>query len=346
MLSFVSVSIELRYSKAACFVTMEKLYSVEKCPQSYDQYEFTLSDLYRKLAKDELREDDEIREQSLTQMREWIAKHPYISKCRTDASFLLRFLRFRKYSVPMACEALERYLAMRETFPQWFKNLDCNDPAMREMLQDGVFTKLGQDAEGRTVILFRFASFNVDKFTSLQEGRFTVLLIETLLECEELQIGGFRVLIDYTGSVLKHYGIWGVSDMKVFMDAINRSYPIRIREVHGAKFPKFAVSLLNLLLTFASPKLKDRITCHNSVEEMAKRCESTLLPKEWGGVCDLQEFNQRFQDHLEDRRQVLLALDEMDIDTTNYTSLWKHHEAPENEIDSGAMGSFRKLDVD
>ena len=79
---------------------------------------------------------------------------------------------------------------------------------------------------------------------------------------------------------------------------------------------------------------------------MAKRCESTLLPKEWGGVCDLQEFNQRFQDHLEDRRQVLLALDEMDIDTTNYTSLWKHHEAPENEIDSGAMGSFRKLDVD
>uniref|UniRef100_A0A182UIP1 CRAL-TRIO domain-containing protein n=1 Tax=Anopheles melas TaxID=34690 RepID=A0A182UIP1_9DIPT len=175
------------------------------------------------------------------------------------------------------------------------------------MLQDGVFTKLGQDAEGRMVILFRFARFNVDKFSSLQEGRFTVLLIETLLEWEELQIGGFRVLIDYTGSVLKHYGIWGVSDMKVFMDAINRSYPIRIREVHGAKFPKFAVSLLNLLLTFASPKLKDRITCHNSVEEMAKRCESTLLPKEWGGVCDLQEFNQRFQDHLEDRRQVLLA---------------------------------------
>uniref|UniRef100_A0A182SWV0 CRAL-TRIO domain-containing protein n=1 Tax=Anopheles maculatus TaxID=74869 RepID=A0A182SWV0_9DIPT len=325
---------------------MEKQYSVEKCPASYEPYEFTLPDRYRKLAKEELREDDEIREQSLAQMRDWIAKHPYIRKCRTDASFLLRFLRFRKYSVPKACEALERYLAMRQTFPEWFKNLDCNDPAMKEMLNDVVFTKFGEDADGRTVILFRFARFNVEKFSALQEGRFTVMLIETLLEWEELQIGGFRVFVDYTDSVLKHYGIWGISDMRIFMDAINRSYPIRIREIHGAKFPKFAISLLNLMLSFASPKLKDRIRCHDSVEEMANQCDASLRPSVWGGQCDLQEINQRFMKHLEDRRQVMLALDEMDIDTAHYTSLWKYTAASESEIDSGAMGSFRKLGVD
>ncbi|XP_049293778.1 retinaldehyde-binding protein 1-like [Anopheles funestus] len=326
--------------------SMKTQYSVEKCPSKYDQYEFTLSDLYRNIAKEELREDDEIREQSLVQMREWIAKHPYIRKCRTDASFLLRFLRFRKYSVPMACEALERYLAMRQTFPQWFKNLDCNESAMREMLKDGVFTRLGEDSDGRTMILFRFVRFNVEKFSALQEGRFTALLIETLLEWEELQIGGFRVLIDFTDTVLKHYGIWGISDMKIFMDAINRSYPIRFREIHGAKFPKFALSLLNLLLSFASPKLKDRIVCHNNVEELAKQCESSLRPNDWGGECDLLELNERFMNHLKDRREVILALDEMDIDTAHYTSLWKQTSASDNEIDSGTMGSFRKLNVD
>uniref|UniRef100_A0A182PZG7 CRAL-TRIO domain-containing protein n=1 Tax=Anopheles farauti TaxID=69004 RepID=A0A182PZG7_9DIPT len=325
---------------------MAKHYSVEKRPESYEPYEFKLPELYRKLAKEELREDDEIREQSLTQMREWIAKHPFIRKCRTDASFLLRFLRFRKYSVPMACEALERYLAMRQSFPQWFKNLDYNEPDLREMLEDGVFAKIGEDADGRTVIVFRFARFNVEKFGPLQEGRFVALLIETLLEWEELQIGGFRVLVDYTDSVLKHYGIWGISDMKIFMDAINRSYPIRIREIHGAKFPKFAVSILNLLLTFASPKLKDRITCYKTVKEMAANFDPSLLLKEWGGNCDLHELNQRFLKHLEDRREVILALDEMDIDTAHYASLWQQTTAVENEIDGGAMGSFRKLDVD
>ncbi|XP_053674843.1 clavesin-2-like [Anopheles nili] len=327
-------------------VTPATNYSVEKRPESYDKYEFTLPELYRKIAKDELREDDEIREQSLTQMREWIAKHPYIRRCRTDASFLLRFLRFRKYSIPMACEALERYLAMRETFPTWFKNLDCNDPVMREMLEDVLFSKIGQDAEGRMVILFRPRLLNVDKFGPLEQGRLVALLIESLLEWEELQIGGFRVMLDFTDTVMKLYGLWGVSDMKIFMDAINRSYPIRFREIHGAKFPKFAVSILNLMLTFASPKLKERIICHNTVLEMKTKFDPSLLPESYGGKLDLNELHRKFRKHLEDRRSVILALDDMDIDTTQYSALWSQSNLVENEVEGGVAGSFRKLNVD
>uniref|UniRef100_A0A2M4ADW1 Putative phosphatidylinositol transfer protein sec14 n=1 Tax=Anopheles triannulatus TaxID=58253 RepID=A0A2M4ADW1_9DIPT len=321
-------------------------YSVEKRPDSYDKYEFTLPDLYRKLAKEELREDDEIREQSLEQMREWIAKHPYIRKCRTDSSFLLRFLRFRKYSVPMACEALERYLAMRETFPTWFKNLDCNEPAMHELLSDAVFTKLGQDEDGRTVILFTVKNLNVDKFDALAQGRLVALLIESLLEWEEVQIGGFRVMLNFSDTVMKHYGLWGVSDMKIFMDAINRSYPIRFREIHGAKLPKFAVSVLNLLLTFASPKLKERIICHNTVLEMKSKFDVSLVPQELGGEVDVADAGRKFLKHLENRRSVILGLDEMDIDTAHFSSLWSQSNVVENEVDGGVAGSFRKLNVD
>ncbi|XP_052860318.1 retinaldehyde-binding protein 1-like [Anopheles cruzii] len=321
-------------------------YSVEKRPESYEKYEFTLPELYRNLAKKELREDDNIREQSLEQMREWIAKHPYIRKCRTDASFLLRFLRFRKYSVPTACEALERYLAMRETFPTWFKNLDCNEPRMRELLEDGVCFRVGQDSDGRTVILFSVRNMNVDKFDPLDQGRFVALVIEALLEMEEVQIGGFRVMVNFTDTVLKHYGVWGVTDMKIFMDAINRSYPIRIREVHGAKLPKFAVSILNLLLTFASPKLKERIICHKTVLEMKSKFDASVLPTEFGGEVDLGEINRKFLKHLEDRRTVIMALDELDIDTAHYSALWNQSHVVENEVEGGVAGSFRKLNVD
>ncbi|XP_049545487.1 retinaldehyde-binding protein 1-like [Anopheles darlingi] len=321
-------------------------FSVEKRPESYDKYEFTLPELYRKLAKEELREDDEIREQSLEQMREWIAKHRYIRKCRTDSSFLLRFLRFRKYSVPMACEALERYLAMRETFPQWFKNLDCNEPALRQMLEDGVFVRLGTDETGRMVIHFRFAQFNVEKFNAVQEGRFTALLIESLLEWEEMQIGGVRVVVDFRGSVMKHFGIWGVSDMKIFMDAVNRSYPLRLRQVHGVKFPKFAVPIVNLLLSFASSKLRDRIMCHESVESMAENFDASLLLKECGGHADPKSLEADFLKHAEERRDVILALDEMEIDARRYSSLWASRSTEEHEVEAGVAGSFRKLAVD
>ncbi|XP_058122033.1 clavesin-2-like [Anopheles ziemanni] len=321
-------------------------FPLDKRPESYEKYEFTLPEQYRKLALEELREDDEIREQSLAQMREWIAKHPYIRKCRTDASFLLRFLRFRKFSVPTACEALERYLAMRETFPDWFKNLDCSEPIMKEILEDGVFTKLGQNKDGRTVIMFNVKRLNPDKFLPMHQGRLMALLIETMLEWEELQIGGFQVWCDFTDTVMKLYGSWGVTDMKIFMDAVNRSYPIRIREVNGVKFPKFAVSILNLLLTFASPKLKERIVCHKTMMEYKSKIDPELLPKEYDGELDTDDLGRKFRKHLEDRRNVILALDDMDIDTAKYSSLWNQSNLVENEVEGGVAGSFRKLNVD
>ncbi|XP_053672665.1 retinaldehyde-binding protein 1-like [Anopheles nili] len=321
-------------------------YSVDKSPECYDEYKFTLPELFRDLAKEELHEDATVREEALTQMRQWIVDNPYIRKCRTDAQFLLRFLRFRKYSVPKACEALERYLAMRETYPKWFKKLDVNEPATREMLEDGVFANLGQDANGRTVVYFRFGYFNVDKFGPLQEARLAALLIESLMEWEEVQIGGFRVLVDFSDSVMKHYGIWGVSDMKILMDAINRSYPIRFHEIHGAKFPKFAIPILNLMLSFASPKMKESIICHNSVEDMAKQFDESLLPKECGGKRDLRELTQDLLKHLEDSRDVILALDDMEIDTAHYVSLWQDSYAPHIEIEASIMENFRNLTVD
>ena len=54
-----------------------------KAPEKYDEYNFSLADTYKQMAQDELREDDSIRESSLQQFRDWIAKHPLIKKCRT-----------------------------------------------------------------------------------------------------------------------------------------------------------------------------------------------------------------------------------------------------------------------
>jgi CRAL/TRIO, N-terminal domain len=54
-----------------------------------------------------------------------------------DSVFLLRFLRSRKFSVPQAQELLERYLAIRQTYPHWFRNLDVNESAVLEIIDAG-----------------------------------------------------------------------------------------------------------------------------------------------------------------------------------------------------------------
>lgn len=55
-----------------------------------------------------------------------------------DNSFLLRFLRAKKFSLPLAQEALERYLLLRQTFGrQLFYQLDIMCPRLEELLTLG-----------------------------------------------------------------------------------------------------------------------------------------------------------------------------------------------------------------
>ncbi|XP_055535996.1 clavesin-2-like [Wyeomyia smithii] len=322
-------------------------YCVDKTPASYEPYIFSLSDKYRELARKELGEDDDIRQQSLTHLREWISKHPYIRKCRTDSVFLLRFLRFRKFSVPQAQAAIERYLAMRQTFPEWFQKMDSNDRLMQETIDDEVFSIMGRDEAGRTVVWIRFGRFNVEKLSQVAMFRFTMLFLEALMDDEEVQIGGYRVWVDYTESTMKHYGIWGISDLKLLMDAVNRSMPIRIREIQGAKLPKFAIAIANLLLSFASSKLKNRVTCNPTVLESKQFFDKSLWPQQYDGVLDSTGIAGNLRKLLAEKRAAILALDDMDIDIEHYSSLWNQPTTPTgSDIDGGIAGCFRKLNVD
>lgn len=122
--------------------------------QKLDDYKSTLNADALKTASLELREDDSTREQALEQFRHWIQKHPAIKKCRTDSLFLLRFLRTKKFSLPMAQEMFERYLTIRQLYPEWFQKLDINDPDLEAIIDSGYLVPLPKrDQHGRKVIL-------------------------------------------------------------------------------------------------------------------------------------------------------------------------------------------------
>lgn len=59
-----------------------------------EKYVCSLPEDVQKIALEELREDENIRDQSLEQMREWITKHPNIKRCRTGISsiYLYKFI--------------------------------------------------------------------------------------------------------------------------------------------------------------------------------------------------------------------------------------------------------------
>lgn len=104
-----------------------------------DDYEFTLSKELEDLASEELRETEQLRNNSIKALRDWIHEHPKIIKTRMDAVWLLRFLRFRKFDILRAQEALERYMVLAQSpmADKWFNDLDILRPSVEKLMDSG-----------------------------------------------------------------------------------------------------------------------------------------------------------------------------------------------------------------
>ncbi|KAL0851975.1 hypothetical protein ABMA28_000252 [Loxostege sticticalis] len=161
----------------------------------------------------ELRETPATREQALRIMRDWIQQNGDIKNVRQDESFLLRFLRHKKYSIPMAQQTLLKYLNLRKYYPEIFMNLDCEDSKLQDIINNGyVVVSPVRDSKGRRVIVYNMSRFNAAKLTCWDMCRVHTMIYESLLEDPLDQICGFTHVGDGSGVTGAHITSWNPSD--------------------------------------------------------------------------------------------------------------------------------------
>lgn len=155
------------------------------------------------MAELELRETEETREHGINAIRDWAIKNPRLASLRLDSKFILRFLRFKKFSIPLATEALERYLVLRKYVhegKQVYQKFDYTDPSLLKLLEAGVIFPLPErDSEGRRVIFYRPKAYDVYKDHRDDIIRIGGTVFETILENEEDQIRGVVHVVDGSG---------------------------------------------------------------------------------------------------------------------------------------------------
>lgn len=128
-----------------------------------DDEDLGIDELILKIARKELREDKSARDQCMQQMRDWLKKSDDVQNVRTDDSFLLRFLRAKKFSVPMAQQLMLKYLNIRRVFPEMSTNLDFLSPPMNQVFANGYLVVSPiRDQNGRRVIMARAGKFLLD----------------------------------------------------------------------------------------------------------------------------------------------------------------------------------------
>lgn len=262
-----------------------------------------------------------------------------------DAPFLLRFLRTKKYSVPVACELLEKYLTVRQLFPNWFQKLDINDPALSDIIDSGYLFPLPQrDDQGRRIIFSCASKFDANKFTSAQMARTHAMVVESLLDEQESQVAGYLYITDEAGLTMNHVSLWSLVDLKKMSKCIQVSSPMRHKETHFVNIPSFANKVIEFALSLTSEKLKKRMFLDKTIDDLKARVDPALLPKEYGGTIPMADMIATFKENLRKQRAKTLALDNMCIEVTGMPTNWLGND--DADIEGGLMGSFRKLEVD
>jgi hypothetical protein len=158
-------------------------------------------------AKNELRETEELRKYSINAIREWIAKNPRIIKCRMDSSFILHYLRYRKFSIPMTMEAIERYLIVHEGLFGMKCRFTPFLPVIDNLFETAECFYLPlpeKDKNGNQILFIDIEKFysNYHKLNDLifVHGM-TIFLLLSLKE--EIQVNSFVYVIDPSGLSVK-----------------------------------------------------------------------------------------------------------------------------------------------
>lgn len=255
-------------------------------------------------------------------------------KCISDDSFLLRFLRVKKYSNADAFKMLEKFNVSCETHPQWFRGLTLDDSRMRELFNEGyIFPLKERDENGCRVVIIRANRVDTKKFTFSDELKILNLIIFTLLEESETQISGFIFIIDHKDIAFDYIKNISLIDIRNYLKCIQNAIPCRQKKGIWLNLPSFAVTLTDFGKSLVSAKLRERAHFYKDSDSVFQHVDRKILPKEYGGSeTTIQEMMDNFEVILNSKKEKLLENDRQSINLASVTDQ--------------TIGSFRKLEID
>ncbi|XKL63812.1 hypothetical protein PGB90_006176 [Kerria lacca] len=268
------------------------------------------------------------------------------------ANFLRRFLRAKKYSLPLAQNMLLKYLNLRQTFPNYFYNLDFLSPSVNQLINSGyLIPSLKRDKYGRRII-FGFAdNLNSCKYSNIDLAKVHIITYETLL-CDELtQIAGVIHFGDCHGSPSPSVALSLFNPREFFLLFRwgEHSLPMRHSECHFINVPTPVRYIFEFFQKTLTDKMRQRIKLHSSKEKLYEHIDLKLFPKEYGGVTPIAEMIEVWKKELMENREKLLSLDKMKLLNDADVCLRKRkiltNKNSNNDIQH-INGTFRKLDID
>ncbi|XP_067653407.1 retinaldehyde-binding protein 1-like [Haliotis asinina] len=251
-----------------------------------------LSQSLKEKAESELNETDSIRSEKLLELRKMLTNEGDTEKGDSVSeffggkkdSYLVRFLRTKKYDVKKTYEMMSAYVKFRAKYQSITDQLTFN--GVRHALEQSFPGVLPvKDKQGRVVIMYDTGSWDHNKISFDEMLASFLFLLENLVENEENQIRGFVVLETYENYHISQAMQMKASDIKKLVDMLQGAFPGRFKGFHVIRQPWYFSMVMTLARPFMRNKLASRIFVHgNNLKKLYEWISPQHLPEKYGGI--------------------------------------------------------------
>lgn len=245
-------------------------------------------------ARVELQETEEKRTSCLSELRQLLSeskntdegKDIYNMFNQKDNDYLMRFLRARKFDVKKAYTLMKGHVKFHKNYPQLTSKLTLD--SVRSCLENGYPCLLPvRDKQGRVTFLFSIEGWDMSDYPFHVIMRAYLYLLERLMISEETQITGCVLIENFHNYSLKQALGLRPSELRMFVDILQGSFPARFKGVHFVHQPWYFSWTYAMVKPFLKRKLTKKVFIHGyELENFWENFDMNSIPKELGGDGD------------------------------------------------------------
>jgi hypothetical protein len=256
--------------------------TTSNCQRALSSPELSYS--LRQKAKAELNETLEVQQEAVTELRRAISTQCPSLEGRTDASYLVRFLRPKKYIVPKALNLYKNYHKIRSAHPEIFEDLH---PEHVQHVWKSCFVGglPSRDREGRRVMVVSPQHWKPQDVSLKDALRSLVCQLEYLVSDEETQINGIVLIADFSKFTFEQAKSLRPTYIQLFINLVQNAFPARFKGVYVLNQPWAFSVVMTLFKPFLSEKMKKRIVMiGDDLPRLQDFVAPEVLPAEFGGT--------------------------------------------------------------
>uniref|UniRef100_A0A182YSU9 CRAL-TRIO domain-containing protein n=1 Tax=Anopheles stephensi TaxID=30069 RepID=A0A182YSU9_ANOST len=249
--------------------------------------EFTDALSKEKAAK-ELRETPDVMDASIRKLRELIQQEKQLRVPVQDESYLMRFLRPKKYYPDSTFDMMKAFYRMKAR--ENFISDHLTTASIKNALEDRVVQILPKrDQHGRRILYMEMgAKWNCSKVPALEVIRCTNMLMETVGREPATQLNGIVFVINFDKLSLSHISQFPPKFVKTVVDHGQKNSPYRIKGIHIVNNARMFNIFFKIFKPFLGKKWSQRIFLHGvEFKSLHDTSNRTVSPTFLGGAYEL-----------------------------------------------------------